>query len=316
MWACALTHYFFEKMARGKLGGTKAAIRGKVGNEIYQLKRDDSGSLVQSVYKAPETRAYSNTEAQARARMIMGQIERMFNALPDIIKYAFKTIPDGTLSFQNFSRINYGLLKQDATEHWQADTMFDWRPKFDVTAPAGIWQLTDGVLPPFKWGTALFSRGINNSLELSWQSPNDDPTIGDFFAACGMQKGDKLKVLFYMKKLSTTKPSIQVLNCRLNPEYTVNTRLSNTLSDQVLLQASQWDLLVEYDVARNLMVMEISGNNFSYDYQAACAAFIILRESKKGNSFSSSEFRWLLDTREYGYQRNTPEQVFNTWLEL
>lgn len=308
--------YFFKNMGRGKLGGTKAKIRGKVGSEIYQVTRNDAGQVVQKVYQAPESREYTNTEPQARARMIMGQIERMFHILPDIIKYAFNTIPDGTLSFQNFSKINYGLLKQDADEHWQGGSMFDWRPKFDVTAPAGVWILTKGDLEPFRWGSAHFDRMYNNSLQLTWPSPNDDPTIGDLFRLCGMESKDKLKILFYVKRISTGKPKIVVINCRLNPQYNLATKLSDTFVDDVFLYSSDFEVFVDFDVANMEIDLTVSGDNIKYQYVAACAAFIIVRESRKGNKFSSSSFQWMIDETPNLYPHNSPSAAFQSWLEL
>lgn len=84
-------------MARGKLGGTKAKIRGKVGKDIYQVKRGEDGSLVQEVYPQNLTPKYTNTYKQAVNRCCMGQVERMWHLLPQIIKDSFALVPMGTL---------------------------------------------------------------------------------------------------------------------------------------------------------------------------------------------------------------------------
>ena len=88
-------------MARGRLGGTKSKIRGKVGSEVYQLKRDPNGTLLQSVYAMPESPTYSNSERQAKNRCIMGQIERMWHLLPDIIRQCYADVAAG--AFFRFS---------------------------------------------------------------------------------------------------------------------------------------------------------------------------------------------------------------------
>lgn len=303
-------------MGRGKLGGTKAKVRGKIGSEIYQVKRASDGQLVQHVYKAPESREYTNTEAQARARMIMGQIERMFHILPDVIRYAFKSIPNGSLSFQHFSKLNYQLLREDMQDHWESDTQFDWRPKYDLSAPAGVWRLTDGELQPFTYQRALFSQGENNDLEISWDAPNNNPTIGDLLKACGMQWGDKLMVLFYVKPVETGLPYIEQITCSVNPEYYANTPLMQTSVDDVFLQDSDWDILISYSSRLHEMSLTASGGRLPFEYQAACAAYIIIRETSSGTKFSSSNFEWLLRDQVGGYPRNTPQQAFVSWQTL
>lgn len=304
------------EMGRGKLGGTKAKVRGKIGSEIYQVKRACDGQLVQHVYKAPESREYTNTVAQARARMIMGQIERMFHILPDVIRYAFKSIPNGSLSFQHFSKLNYQPLREDVQDHWETDTQFDWRPKYDLSAPAGIWRLTNGELQPFTYQRALFSQGINNDLEISWDAPNDNPTIGDLLAACGMQWGDKLMVLFYVKPVETGLPYIEQITCSVNPEYNANTPLMQTSIGDVFLHDSDWDILISYSSQLHEMSLTASGGRLSFTYQAACAAYIIIRETTSGTKFSTSNFEWLLKDKVGVYPRTTPNQAFVSWQTL
>lgn len=308
-----IPHILFINMGRGKLGGTKAKIRGKVGAEIYQVVRTDEGSLEQHVYKAPESREYTNTEGQAKARMIMGQIERMFHILPDIIRYAFDTIPSGSLCFQHFSRLNYNLLREDLKSNWDGLPNFDWRPKYELSAPAGTWKLTDGSIEPFRWGRALFSQGMNNGLQLSWDAPNNNPTIGDFYKVCGMQDGDMLIALFYVHPIESGEPYILQLNLRLNPYYKINTPLEDTLPDFVFVHDTDWDVLCQYDVSTNEIDLEIVGDNVGFDYYAACGAFVIVRKTERGTLFSSAEFQWMLGTGEYGYPRNNASQAFETW---
>ena len=303
-------------MGRGKLGGTKAKIRGKVGSEIYQVKRDSDGQLIQHVYQAPESREYTNTDAQARARMIMGQIERMFHILPNIIKYAFKTLPSGTLCFQHFSKMNYELLREDLNNHWDCSPDFDWRPKYELTAPAGTWKLTEGVLSSFHYDYAYFSQGINNDLELDWHTDLEHPTIGDLFKACGMQEDDKLLILFYVKPSISDKPYIKEMNCWLNPSYELTTRLEDTESDNVFFSDSNWDVLIDFSQLLHEISLSIYWREPEYDYMAACAAFIIIRNSESGVKFSSSTFEWLQRDDVYGYHRTTPQTAFNSWQTL
>lgn len=156
--AKALPHYFSKEWVEQNLEEQKPKYAGKLEKRFTKLLVMMMGRSFKKVYQAPESREYTNTEPQAKARMIMGQIERMFHILPDVIKYAFATIPNGSLSFQHFSKLNYDLLKQDQNDNWQYWSQFDWRAKRDMTAPQVY-----GNSP-----RALSQRFTHNRIHRSW----------------------------------------------------------------------------------------------------------------------------------------------------
>ena len=116
-------------MARSRLGGSRSKLRGACGSVIYQMRKGADGKTEQIVQARPEEREYSNTEAQIKARMIMGQIQRMFHILPRLIQTAFATIPMGALSLQHFSKLNRPLLVVDYETNFNVYGDFDWREK-------------------------------------------------------------------------------------------------------------------------------------------------------------------------------------------
>ena len=214
-------------MARGRLGGTKAKIRGKVGSEIYQLKRDPNGTLVQSVYGQNPNPTYTNTEAQAKNRCIMGQIERMWHWLPKIIKDSFATIPRGALSFQRFSKLNYPLLREDFETHFSENNVYSWVPKREMQAPAGTWLLTDGTLPDVTWDNAVFSRGWNNGLEISWLKSFPNATYGDFLSNFEVQMGDRLILALYRRDYPSLNQYVETWTFRPRQDYSIDTPWSD-----------------------------------------------------------------------------------------
>lgn len=306
--------FFLIIMARGKLGGTKAHIRGKVGDQIYQLKRANDGELVQSVYQAPENREYTNTEAQARARMIMGQIQRMFHILPDIIYNAFSYVAAGQQSFNYFAQLNYPLLKADMENNWAVNCEFDWREKRDVTAPAGIWKLTDGTLKevvPYGYSSQL---SVNNYVMPQWRWNKPSPTLADFYKCIGINATDVLNVLFYQRFADNMKPFVSSIKIKRNKAVPQSTLITNSWSSRYFIIEGDFDVSLRYFPNGGWFLMMIGGNNIGRDYILDCFGFLNTRTKKDSVLFSPCNFKWVSGWNQTLYQRTTPEVSFQTWL--
>lgn len=301
-------------MGRGKLGGTKAKIRGKVGSEIYQIKRADDGVLSQHVYKAPEARQYTNTEAQAKARMIMGQIERMFHILPDVIKYAFATIPTGTLSFQYFSKINYDLLKQDMEENWEYTPNFDWRPKYQLSAPAGIWNLAQGTLAQIKPDAYSYQHGYNGYIAPQFHHVAENATLKDFMDYLGMRKNDELHIYFYRRWRDSIEPEISEIVVRIKPNADVSQLLAPNYHSSFFAVDGALYVGLAFDARFSVFVLRLGGNDIGRDYINDCFGIMNVRRNASKVEFSTTQFTWCVPYNNADYTRNAPNNVFDTWL--
>lgn len=301
-------------MGRGKLGGTKAKIRGKVGSEIYQIKRADDGVLSQHVYKAPEARQYTNTEAQAKARMIMGQIERMFHILPDVIKYAFATIPTGTLSFQHFSKINYDLLKQDMEENWEYTPNFDWRPKYQLSAPAGIWNLAQGTLAQIKPDAYSYEHGYNGNISPQFHHVAESATLKDFMDYLGMRKNDELHIYFYRRWRDSIEPEISEIVVRIKPNADVSQLLAPNFHSSFFAVDGALYVGLAFDARFSVFVLRLGGNDIGRDYINDCFGIMNVRRNASKVEFSTTQFTWCVPYNNADYTRNAPNDVFDTWL--
>lgn len=98
-------------MARSRLGGSRRKLHGKVGSTVYQVSRDADGRYQQVAYALPEDRELSLTPALAQQRMFMSMVMRHMNLLRPFMAAAFEGIPEGTLSVQEFTRVNVEWLK-------------------------------------------------------------------------------------------------------------------------------------------------------------------------------------------------------------
>lgn len=98
-------------MARSRLGGSRRKLHGKVGSTVYQVSRDADGRYQQVVYALPEDRELALTPALAQQRMFMSMVMRHMNLLKPFMAAAFEGIPEGTMSVQEFTRVNVEWLK-------------------------------------------------------------------------------------------------------------------------------------------------------------------------------------------------------------
>lgn len=300
-------------MARGRLGGTKAKIRGKVGGDIYQLKRDPDGTLFQSVYEQNPNPKYSNTESQARNRCIMGQIERMWHWLPTIIKDAFFNVARGTLSFQQFSRLNYAMLKDDFDNHFDGDSDFSWNKKYDLHAPAGPWILTIGTLPEITWSEAVCSLGWNNGIEIIWSHRSLVATYGDFLSCFGMQHGDRLVVAFFRQDANDVWGYVETWSFWARDDYQADTPWNEVDDEHPFVTNCPYLVLSGLMPSDNTFFFDIDTQDYEKQIKIACFTFFLIRPSEHGTLFSSSKFSWAQRNVAGGFLRHSPQDVWGTW---
>ena len=301
-------------MARGRLGGTKAKIRGKVGSSIYQLKRDPDGSLVQSVYGQNPNPTYTNTQAQAKNRCIMGQIERMWHCLPQIIKDSFANVPRGALSFQRFSKLNYPLLREDFETHFSENNVYSWMAKREMQPPAGPWLLTDGTLPEVTWDEIWFTLGYNNAFDVSWVKSFPNATYGDFLSNFGLIMGDRLIVTFYRRDYPSGNQSVETWTFRPREDYSIDTPwldVDDTRPFETNCPYTQYCGLMWRERS---FFWGLDTQDYPHEMKFACVALFIARDTDKGTLFSSSRFVWAQHPGNDGFQRVTPQAVFPSWL--
>ena len=119
-------------MASGRVGGTRAKIKGVVGNEVYQIVSDGQGGTDQIVYAKPEGKEFALTPELAKQRIFMSIVMRHMQLLTAVMDAAFENIPEGTLCVQNFARVNIRWMQ----EHYLDDPTFNelkWFPMYGET---------------------------------------------------------------------------------------------------------------------------------------------------------------------------------------
>lgn len=112
-------------MAKSKVGGSRAYIRGRIGSDVYSIGKNAKGSRQQVVRSLAEQVSNPRTQQQMFGRMVMSTVMQAVSALRPIIDHSFDGLPSGQPSISEFIRQNYALVKADATAHPASDNSFD-----------------------------------------------------------------------------------------------------------------------------------------------------------------------------------------------
>lgn len=126
-------------MASGRVGGTRSRVSGQIGTEVYQIRKNPDGSYSQVVMAKAETRKDHLTYEVARQRLFMSVIMRHMNLLTNFMSAFDEYTPDGTLSVQEFVRINLERLKSISLVELPFNDVV-WWPLYgeEVAKPASL----------------------------------------------------------------------------------------------------------------------------------------------------------------------------------
>lgn len=112
-------------MAKSKVGGTRAYIRGRIGSDVYSIGKNGKGTRQQVVRSLAEMVSNPRTSSQMFGRMVMSTVMQAVSALKPIIDHSFDGVPAGQPSISEFIRQNYALVKADAVAHPASGNAFD-----------------------------------------------------------------------------------------------------------------------------------------------------------------------------------------------
>lgn len=183
-------------MARGRVGGTRSRIYGRVGNEIYSAKRDGDGSYSQVVSAVPEHTTDVLTPDLVRQRIRMSIIYKHMHMVPDVINASFNDDWSKSMNLQEFVRRNVARLKQ--LEQYESDIyMKPWYYYYgdDNFYPAPL-ILSMGKLPMLRVGSAsCMYVGGKWTLELKFQAVSTNQTLATWLNNTRLGFGDILIIL-------------------------------------------------------------------------------------------------------------------------
>lgn len=178
-------------MAKSKVGGTRAYIRGRIGSDVYSIGKTASGKKQQVVRSLAEQVKNPQTLAQMRGRMIMSTVMQGVSAMAAIIDHSFDAYPAGQPNISAFIKENYGLIKADVAAHPASGNVFGLNKYQEKGIKMGAWVISMGQAAGLPAAAAVLSA---SALTITLGS---DTTIGglksvlnlaseDYFTLCAI----------------------------------------------------------------------------------------------------------------------------------
>lgn len=170
-------------MAKSKVGGSRAYIRGRIGADVYSIGKDGKGTRQQVVRSLAEQVSNPRTESQMFGRMVMSTVMQAVSAFQPIIDHSFDGLPTGQPSISEFIRQNYALIKADATAHPASGNAFGLVKYQEKGIKSGKYVVSAGnvVVPS---ALTVESAGLVIVLTATTM------TVGGLKAALGISDGE------------------------------------------------------------------------------------------------------------------------------
>lgn len=178
-------------MAKSKVGGTRAYIRGRIGSDVYSIGKTALGKKQQVVRSLAEQVKNPQTLAQMRGRMIMSTVMQAVSAMSAIIDHSFDAYPAGQPNISAFIKENYGLIKADVAAHPTTGNLFGLNKYQEKGIKLGAYVISKGKAAGLPSGAAVLSA---TALTITLGS---DKTVGglksvlnlaneDYFTMCAI----------------------------------------------------------------------------------------------------------------------------------
>lgn len=166
-------------MAKSKVGGSRAYIRGRIGADVYSVGKDGKGSRQQVVRSLAEQVSNPRTESQMFGRMIMSTTMQAVSTFKSIIDHSFDGLSSGQPSISEFIRLNYALIKADAVAHPASGNKFGLVKYQEKGAKLGEYKMSKG--------TAVVPSAVTISARtLTIALTADTMTVGGLKSALGL----------------------------------------------------------------------------------------------------------------------------------
>lgn len=169
-------------MAKSKVGGSRAYIRGRIGADVYSIGKDGKGSRQQVVRSLAEQVSNPRTSSQMFGRMVMSTVMQAVSALQPIIDHSFDGLPQGQPSISEFIRRNYALVKADAIAHSASGNQFGLNKYQEKGCHGGKFVVSNGT----KSLPAIVSA---DEASLVFNMTGLSATVGALRSALGLAAG-------------------------------------------------------------------------------------------------------------------------------
>lgn len=234
-------------MARGRVGGTRSKVSGKIGSQVYQIQKGTDGTLQQVVYSKPESYARVNTPDIAKNKMKMSVVERAMGVFRDIVASSFEGVPEGTESVSEWSRANIELIAADMQEHWDTVGSFDYTRKDVPGATAGRYLISRGTLI-YGWaGTVIWNYYTPYTFIYYSMYIDGAQTVGHFKELQNLKAGDYYTMVLLVKGLQPQDTCVRYIRMIVDDELSDDTIITRGNAWRLMKFATNGPVTVTFD---------------------------------------------------------------------
>ena len=237
-------------MAKSKVGGSRAYIRGRIGADVYSIGKDGKGSRQQVVRSLAEQVSNPRTQSQMFGRMVMSTVMQAVSALQPIIDHSFDGLPTGQPSISEFIRQNYALVKADAIAHPAQGNKFGLNKYQEKGCNGGQFLVSNGT-------GSLPAIVKADSTGFLFDMTGLGTTVGDLRTALGLAKdgyltfvgidGNKAPVFVRVNikedVTDETEISAENVSTLFDIDANVKTSVSMNQSKVVFMPSDEYDIL-------------------------------------------------------------------------
>lgn len=150
-------------MASGRVGGTKALISGKVGDDVYSIVSDGARGYHQKVSQYVPQKRQTVTVKLACQQMCTAMVEAMMRDLRPVATIAYQSAVNKSKSINAFSSFNILKVQREMRDHWYEFHEFQFPTKGKRLKLGGSWITSSGTLQENS-----FSNFITDAFESDW----------------------------------------------------------------------------------------------------------------------------------------------------
>ena len=305
-------------MAVGRVGGTRSKVSGKVGDDVYTVRRESNGSYSQVVSPLPETREDTLTPSGVRQRIRMSMIYKYMHVIPQIVTESFGDKMSKPLNLQEFVRQNIDYimsLEESGSSLAQLPYYYDYGDTNLYPCPLRL-SIGPARQEEFRGAGVQYSGG----KWLMQQQMGSCPvgyTIRQYLKHFNLVEDEVIVKLGFLLAADPTKNTLLVNRFILKPSLSLDTEitLENYASLYIPDEGNVFRIIARHPVdSDNLILNMILNSDDVGDYPLYAADGIIKSQLINGLWERSTSHLSVFGTTGWMSQyRKTLEDVWDSW---